>query len=122
MKCGHVIDTKDKSCWSDLPVMPDIEFKNWEEIYKSKHKHDKRPKSFICPRCRESIFIFKIKNNYTNLEGRYAICGEKKVRSRWDLPGFIYRPKEEYDIYFYGVEKRTTKSKEIHCRKDEFKK
>lgn len=56
----------------------------------------------ICERCNCS----KVKQMYTNvykgLEGRYAYSKDKKVKSRWDLPGFVYQPDKDFDIYLFG--------------------
>ena len=70
-------------------------------------------KEIRCPRCGCTEIVFEIKSVYDKLENRYAICGDRKVKSRWDLPGFMYRPKEEYDLYFYGKDYKVAKSGQI---------
>lgn len=59
-------------------------------------------KTPICTRCNCSKAISLIKSVTDGLEGRYAKSKNKIVRSRWDLPGFVYQPDEEFDIYLYG--------------------
>lgn len=55
-----------------------------------------------CERC-NCTKIIKVINSVTDgLEGRYAKCKRKKVKSRWDLPGFVYQPDKEFDLYLYG--------------------
>lgn len=87
MECGHVIE------YRRLPS-------------RARGARDSRAHVIACPRCRCEKIRYKIKTVYDRLENRYAVCGTRKVRSRWDLPGFIYRPEEETDAFFYGVSKR----------------
>lgn len=56
----------------------------------------------ICERCNNDNVICKIRKVTDLLEGRYAICGNRKVKSRWDLPGFVFRPDDKYDLFFNG--------------------
>ena len=55
-----------------------------------------------CKICGCSSIQFQIHNIKDHLEGREAICNNHIIKSRWDLPGFIYRPNEKYDLYFFG--------------------
>lgn len=55
-----------------------------------------------CPRCNCEQIKEKLNTVRSSLDGRYAVCGERKVKSRWDLPGFVYRPEQEYDTFFFG--------------------
>ena len=55
-----------------------------------------------CPRCNCEQIKLKLNTVRSSLDGRYAVCGERKVKSRWDLPGFVYRPEQEYDAFFFG--------------------
>ena len=59
-------------------------------------------KDIICERCgcREIDKVFN--GVYDGLEGRVARSKKKVVKSRWDLPGFVYQPNKDYDLYFYG--------------------
>ena len=54
-----------------------------------------------CSRCGCTKIEFKITSNYTNLENRKAKYKNKIVKSRWDLPNFVYRPDKEYDLFYY---------------------
>lgn len=67
------------------------------------HLGDNKKKCDICD-C-ESI-LFKISTPRDRLQGRKAKYGNRLVDSRWDLPGFVYRPNEEYDVCFHGHTKR----------------
>ena len=66
-----------------------------------------------CKRCGEKEVVFVAKNVTDRLEGREAVCGEKVVKSRWDLPGFIYRPEKERDEFLWGNDKNTVKTGRI---------
>ena len=57
---------------------------------------------------------FQIHNIRDHLDGRLAICGNKIIKSRWDLPGFIYRPDEEYDLFLFGNKNKTYSSGVIY--------
>lgn len=59
-----------------------------------------------CSRCNCERIKEKLNTVRSSLDGRYAVCGERKVKSRWDLPGFVYRPEQEYDVFFFGRSKR----------------
>lgn len=59
-------------------------------------------KEIRCNRCNCSEIKKKLLNVYDGLKGRKAKCRHKEVKSRWDLPGFVYQPEKEYDLYFYG--------------------
>lgn len=55
-----------------------------------------------CSICGCEQIEFRIHNVRDHLDGRQARCGNKIIKSRWDLPGFIYRPNEEYDLFLFG--------------------
>ena len=55
-----------------------------------------------CSRCNCNEIDKKLLSAYDGLKGRKAKCKHKEVKSRWDLPGFIYQPEKDYDLYFYG--------------------
>ena len=55
-----------------------------------------------CERCKCNEVKKLYSNVYENLEGRFAYCKTKKVRSRWDLPGFVYQPEKDFDLYLFG--------------------
>lgn len=56
----------------------------------------------VCKRCNCRIVEKEIVSVTDRLEGRIAKCKRKSVKSRWDLPGFVYQPDEDYDLYLYG--------------------
>ena len=92
MKCGHVVSCSYKS---------------------QRYTHFVR-----CSRCNCTEIKFKLKSVYDRLQGRYAVCGNRKVKSRWDLPGFIYRPNEEFDTFFYGNPKRVLNTGQVKVLKE----
>ena len=55
-----------------------------------------------CKRCKCTRIKMKINSVFDGLEGRKAFCKHKSVKSRWDLPGFIYQPDEDFDLYLFG--------------------
>ena len=55
-----------------------------------------------CDRCNCDEIEKKLNSAYDGLENRKAKCKNKYVKSRWDLPGFVYQPEKDYDLYFYG--------------------
>ncbi len=55
-----------------------------------------------CDRCNCTKISKTINSTTDGLEGRYAKSKRKVVKSRWDLPGFVYQPNEEFDLYLYG--------------------
>ena len=56
----------------------------------------------VCERCNCRIIEKEIISVTDGLDGRIAKCKRKSVKSRWDLPGFVYQPDEDYDLYLYG--------------------
>lgn len=67
-----------------------------------------------CSICGSERIQFQIHNIRDHLDGRFAMCGKKIIKSRWDLPGFIYRPNEEYDLFFFGNPDKTNSSGVIY--------
>ena len=59
-------------------------------------------KDIYCKRCNCNEIDKVFTGVYDGLEGRYAKSKKKIVKSRWDLPGFVYQPEKENDLYFYG--------------------
>jgi len=55
-----------------------------------------------CKICGCERIQFQIHNIRDHLDGRQAMCGKKIIKSRWDLPGFVYRPNEKYDLFLFG--------------------
>ena len=85
LSCGHVLKLDSKKDKNG----------NYYEIVSGK-----RP---MCDRCGQgSVIDRKLKTQYDGLEGRFAVCGEKKVRSSWLLPGFVYCPEEENDKFLWS--------------------
>lgn len=85
LTCGHVLKIDSKRSPSG----------NYERMTKSG--------SPVCERCgSHSMIDRKLKNQYDGLEGRYAVCGERKVRSSWMLPGFVYCPDEPVDKFLWS--------------------
>lgn len=85
LSCGHVLKLDSKKDKNG----------NYYEIVSGK-----RP---MCDRCGQgSVIDRKLKTQYDGLEGRFAVCGEKKVRSSWLLPGFVYCPDEENDRFLWS--------------------
>ena len=74
-------------------------------------------KEVKCSRCNCQEIELTIKTVWDYLEGRKARCGDREVKSRWDLPGFVYRPEEKYDKYFYG-NRNATIQKELVGHKE----
>lgn len=62
----------------------------------------KRGKYPVCQRCNCTKIVKEIKSVTDGLEGRLAKCKRKSVKSRWDLPGFVYQPDKDFDLYLYG--------------------
>ena len=58
--------------------------------------------TIICKRCRCKKIKKILTSNTDCLEGRKAKSrlDGRFVKSRWDLPKFIYRPNKDYDLYF----------------------
>lgn len=55
-----------------------------------------------CDRCNCSEIDKFLNSAYDGLNGRKARSKNKEVKSRWDLPGFVYQPEKDYDLYLYG--------------------
>lgn len=71
-------------------------------LMKCGHMVRKRGKLCMCDICNCKEVDRKISNVYDGLEGRYAVNrkNDKVVKSRWDLPGFVYLENESVDLYF----------------------
>ena len=74
-----------------------------------------------CKRCNNDNVICEIRKVTDLLEGRYAKCGNRKVKSRWDLPGFIFRPDDDYDLFFNGDKTKVIEPDKIVYRAGKYK-
>lgn len=143
MKCGHIVE--DRRCTrgardtsagpnvGDVKTLTEgidvktstkdsVKTSTKTDTVKSSTKEDivKTPTDVIkCNRCNCSEIMFKINGVYDRLEGRVAECNGRRVRSRWDLPGFIWRPEEETDLYFYGNVRHIAGSEKIVVKHNE---
>lgn len=128
MECGHVIEdcrctrgARDTSAGPVISKADTVKTLTEEADVKTLTKDSvKTPTNLIkCSRCNCSEIMFKINSVYDRLEGRVAECNGRRVRSRWDLPGFIWRPEEETDLYFYGNAKHIAGSEKIRVKRND---